>query len=1536
MQSTNALHQQHVNCLINTWLFAVKTWLLIACDKAFYAIICVPSVLQEDSAQWQQDLESVHLSCDESLDIGSPSAESTPVEIHYSSVRKARKSHPEDTGSCSSSLEYLGLVTQTSGVRPNKSSSDVAMGLEKKVGTDSLSEGVDEPDSQIKSDSSPSILNPIESRTNSEFKSVNQTEVQNIHLQSTLEPIVKVEVDEIREEATKQNSVLNNSECLSISCTRQLELNVNVSSSNSVISPSPEAEVSTFAPSAISGIVCGLTSQRIRKTQAVNSLCNQLVSTADETGNEHYLTALEVSIECQNLSETEPVKETARITRSKTRTWQDDDDIDKTHQADDSQQGQSCSKTKGVDNSSPLHDNAIHRTNVTVNRVVEATEDSLIRDNLQSSENEPNQNLEASLQSTSDKSLILEYYIKGQSPQKKINKDCLVERANSFMENFKVSNSSQADNRNTARSDMTDLRRKHEGSMLNIKRRSPRLSGKVNVDNTQVISNDKGKEKTSKQGKELMTDSSNEESLSEDEINNNEVSSENFSFRELASSEDSSCSEDEQLHAIVKNAEQIHISDIDAAKSSAVLSKNVPQTPDRSSKSEKRRQTNHCTQDKSLQSNKSDTSSCKNKHSDGTKNHTNDISDKAIISGCGPQDLAFSEIDRHRPIGCEKVDNNLRKIGDISMKKSSGSNNEKILDTEQSNLSLQKTPNNKVLGDKIVSNSVETGKCLNGKTNSPLQISASEDGLDNLTSEKVHAFRDPSSSREMNSDESLETEGTPDLLGGTQPFQIEHLKQKSPTETPLPDILTGTQGFNTAYSETQGFVPDLSGSLRSLSSSSNEQSSLNSSGENRGDNAKSLTQGFVPVLFSSSRSLSHSSNETSLLNSSDEKRVNQLISPDSVLERPRLNRKSKMHVRSTNSVVNNVSNQYSAELKAEELRLENLTKPCNSNVTGQFVSETVESLNITEKTSDRLVNKNQDMIIISSGSSIEEFTETEVKKKDNYKMNRAEKINSDLSERSILHKNGQDNIQTSDFNESDNTVIEPPAINSSSEGLDGNIQIQVDSLKQLLSGVRVQPVNRVIRGHSKYTGKRRKNREKDKNEPKGNVLRVKPVNNINRKGQSKQSVSGNFINLIDTESESEPEIHFDKNTKMKTYEPEKVVIDGRTFENKKKWMNFVESPFPPPRKSARKSFRIDIFDNQEKTAAVNSTAGSVGRYGLVYKKVDGVYHFDRESKEGTQYNRTSTNSTHKSSKHVAPDVKIVDTSSQSIDNLEEQQKDTNGLNNEENVSDSSSNWALKCSLGNSLNENENFTAYKQDKKIDTRHTPNNSNGKNGNKMNNKENVSKGRLNADLECSSSNSLNENENLKDCQTNANNIPKSLKPIVELRKVDQMCHSIDTLVGQEQGGSIKELNNKENISEGCSNAAVKSSLGNSLKEREILNLTTETSLFSKSNSEATRNSKTVCRKRKLNADGDGKSCKVQRLTDVAQNIKTFTGLSREMRQANITAFFKNTERKSKYMQGLDLRNSLTQEWIDKQIFEGDSENNNSHLEGMYIIVM
>ena len=36
MESTKAVHHQHVICLINTW---VKTWLLIACETAFYAII---------------------------------------------------------------------------------------------------------------------------------------------------------------------------------------------------------------------------------------------------------------------------------------------------------------------------------------------------------------------------------------------------------------------------------------------------------------------------------------------------------------------------------------------------------------------------------------------------------------------------------------------------------------------------------------------------------------------------------------------------------------------------------------------------------------------------------------------------------------------------------------------------------------------------------------------------------------------------------------------------------------------------------------------------------------------------------------------------------------------------------------------------------------------------------------------------------------------------------------------------------------------------------------------------------------------------------------------------------------------------------------------------------------------------------------------------------------------------------------------------------------------------------------------------------
>ena len=35
------MHKQHVNCLINAWVLPVKTWMLIACDTDFYAIIKV-------------------------------------------------------------------------------------------------------------------------------------------------------------------------------------------------------------------------------------------------------------------------------------------------------------------------------------------------------------------------------------------------------------------------------------------------------------------------------------------------------------------------------------------------------------------------------------------------------------------------------------------------------------------------------------------------------------------------------------------------------------------------------------------------------------------------------------------------------------------------------------------------------------------------------------------------------------------------------------------------------------------------------------------------------------------------------------------------------------------------------------------------------------------------------------------------------------------------------------------------------------------------------------------------------------------------------------------------------------------------------------------------------------------------------------------------------------------------------------------------------------------------------------------------------
>ena len=40
-----SVYQQHVNCLINTWVLPVKTWLLIAWDTAFYAIIYIVFLL---------------------------------------------------------------------------------------------------------------------------------------------------------------------------------------------------------------------------------------------------------------------------------------------------------------------------------------------------------------------------------------------------------------------------------------------------------------------------------------------------------------------------------------------------------------------------------------------------------------------------------------------------------------------------------------------------------------------------------------------------------------------------------------------------------------------------------------------------------------------------------------------------------------------------------------------------------------------------------------------------------------------------------------------------------------------------------------------------------------------------------------------------------------------------------------------------------------------------------------------------------------------------------------------------------------------------------------------------------------------------------------------------------------------------------------------------------------------------------------------------------------------------------------------------
>ena len=62
MLSAKAVHQQHVNCLINTWVFAVKTSLLIASGTAFYAIINI-QILQTELQSYKCTIFMHYTTC---------------------------------------------------------------------------------------------------------------------------------------------------------------------------------------------------------------------------------------------------------------------------------------------------------------------------------------------------------------------------------------------------------------------------------------------------------------------------------------------------------------------------------------------------------------------------------------------------------------------------------------------------------------------------------------------------------------------------------------------------------------------------------------------------------------------------------------------------------------------------------------------------------------------------------------------------------------------------------------------------------------------------------------------------------------------------------------------------------------------------------------------------------------------------------------------------------------------------------------------------------------------------------------------------------------------------------------------------------------------------------------------------------------------------------------------------------------------------------------------------------------------------------
>ena len=459
----------------------------------------------------------------------------------------------------------------------------------------------------------------------------------------------------------------------------------------------------------------------------------------------------------------------------------------------------------------------------------------------------------------------------------------------------------------------------------------------------------------------------------------------------------------------------------------------------------------------------------------------------------------------------------------------------------------------------------------------------------------------------------FDTNDSPDLLTGTQPFDTENIKSQTPTESlaTMPDILTGTQPFD-KMSQTQGFVPELSNTQRSSSSSSNEYSFLSPSGTQKADEVKSLESASLvkSLTFTLKSGLSAESG----------------------------------------SVSNNLSAAQADDLQAEEIRLQNLCK-----LTDRLYSdlhETGKSLDLKRKENNIPVryrifrekgrqNSSDDIQIESVdkrnkmednqgrlSSEKDRRTNNKDKNTDNNNVidvsfDSQETIPDPNQERKETRTPHSDNLLEGNSSTSlgihkhQNTVMNDKQVETNGSSVDINMSSKISlnvtanrfnektmtalaEWKPLdLSSISVQPV-----------------RAKTWEMVNENILRVKPIRRDSAKlllpGSAVASSASPSVIEIDTESEFDFDVR--KHKTVKTYEPKKAIIDGHEMGNKNMWMNIVKAPYPKPSKLKKKR------KHNEEQSEKNPKRKEI----LVRKEVDGVFRFVRIPVQSSSNNSEDT------------------------------------------------------------------------------------------------------------------------------------------------------------------------------------------------------------------------------------------------------------------------------------------------------------------------